>query len=145
MTRTGMKPEDLIGSKSQPKAAVNKAILQHFRVTMNSNSQGKSKINYFLEGKSTWEPGKRPQYMSELTRKQTSLIFKARTRMIKVKSNYKNGHTDLICRMCKKEEETQKHILEECLAIHKDEAIIVPKDKIFSEETGTLKKTWLVT
>ena len=58
--------------------------------------------------------------MRKLTRKQASTIFKARTRMLKVKCNYKNGYTDLTCRACKKEPETQKHILYECIKIHPD-------------------------
>ena len=64
-------------------------------------------MTYFLESKESWTPGIRAQYMSELTRKQTSLIFRARCRMTKVKGNYKNGYHDLKCRICNKEEETQ--------------------------------------
>ena len=78
--------------------------------------------------------------MNELTRKETSLIFKARTRMFKVKANYKNGYQDLKCRMCKREDESQKHILEECLAIHNNESIRVPTHQLFNEDTGTLRK-----
>ena len=96
-------------------------------------------MDYFLELKEGWNPGKRAKYMNVLTRKQASTIFKARTRMLKVKANYKNGHTDLMCSKCKKEPETQKHILEECPGIHTDEATKVPKHLIFSEDPGTLK------
>ena len=76
--------------------------------------------------------------MNELTRKQTSLIFRARSRMIKVKGNYKNGYPDLKCRICNKEDETQTHILEECTTLHNNEALKVPKHHLFSEDTGTL-------
>ena len=31
--------------------------------------------------------------MNRLTRKQASIVFKTRTRMIKVKGNYKNGYS----------------------------------------------------
>ena len=55
--------------------------------------------------------------MNKLTRNQASTIFRARTRMLKVKTNFKNGHTNLKCRMCGKQEETQKHVLEECEAL----------------------------
>ena len=77
--------------------------------------------------------------MSTLTRKQSSLIFKARTRMIKVKSNYKNGFNDLNCRFCKNEEETQPHILEICPNLHPDDTTKVPKHQLFSEDTDTLR------
>ena len=102
---------------------------------------GKSKMEYFMESKADWQPGKRANYMNELTRKQTSLIFKARTRMIKVKDNYKNGHPDLACRLCKQAEESQTHILEECPVVHPNDAIKVPKHQLFNEDTGTLRET----
>ena len=78
--------------------------------------------------------------MSELTRKQTSLIFKARCRMIKAKGNYKNGHPDLTCRMCKKEVETQGHILEEYPTLPLNDAIKVPITSLFNEDTDTLRQ-----
>ena len=97
-------------------------------------------MTYFFSNKQEWQPGTRPKYMNELTRKQTSLIFKARSRMLKVKGNYKNGYPDLKCRMCMREEETQTHILEECLTMHPDNAIKVPKHLLFDENTGTLRQ-----
>ena len=83
-------------------------------------------MKYFIDDKTNWQPGKRAKYMSTLTRKQSSLIFKARTMMIKVKSNYKNGFNDLNCRFCKNEEETQLHILEICPDLHPDYTTKVP-------------------
>ena len=61
--------------------------------------------------------------------------------MIKVKGNYKNGHKDLSCRMCKTDEETQTHILEECPIMHQNNDLKVPKKHLFSEDTGTLRVT----
>ncbi len=51
----------------------------------------KVKIQYLLEGKPEWKPGKRPEYMNKLTRNHVSIFCEARTRMINVKENYKNG------------------------------------------------------
>ena len=124
----------------QTKAIVRKAISNKYRMKLEQSAQGKSKIEYYMEAKNNWQPEKRAQYMNELTRKQTSLIFKARTRMLKVKSNYKNGHPNLTCRMCKTEEETQTHILEECPVVHPDETNKIPKHQLFSEDTGTLRE-----
>ena len=39
--------------------------------------------------------------MSKLTWKQTCIIFKAKTQMIKAENNYKNAYNDLKCRICK--------------------------------------------
>jgi hypothetical protein len=56
-------------------------------------------------------PGKRPTYLSTLNRFQASHIFKARTRMIPVKNNFRNQYKDMLCRGCKAEIETQDHVL----------------------------------
>ena len=80
--------------------------------------------------------------MNKLTRNQASIIFKARTRMLNIKSNYKNGNKDnLKCRMCEKEEETQEHVLEDCeKLIHTfDDKIYI--EEIFSENTTKLIQT----
>ena len=84
--------------------------------------EGKSKLGYFYNNKTTWKPEVTAQYMNHLTRKQASIIFRTRTRMIKVKGNYKNGHSDLTCRACKMTMETQPHVLNECPKLHPDDS-----------------------
>ena len=55
--------------------------------------------------------------------------------MLEVKYNYKNKFkkTGLVCRACKKEQETQNHILNECPILHKTNATKVYKQDFFSE------------
>ena len=48
---------------------------------------------------------------SDLLNSQVKFIFQARTRMLNVKANYKNGNSDLQCRACNKFEENQPHLL----------------------------------
>ena len=60
--------------------------------------------------------------------------------MLQVKSNYKNGNKEHKCRLCKKEEETQTHILEECTKL-KDTCQEVTKEMIFNENIEELKQT----
>ena len=80
--------------------------------------------------------------MKELTRNQVSTIFKARTRMLKVKNNYKNGYNPLECRLCKKEPETQHHILEICESLHTGENLPKVTEKhIFEDNCEKLKAT----
>ena len=105
---------------------------------LEETAKDKSKMKYYYEGKHDWATGKRARYLNKLTRNQASLIFKTRTRMLKVKGNYKNGHTKLECRLCKNQEETQKHVLEECKKIN-DMAPKVTKEMIFDEEPEILK------
>ena len=141
MAKYDITPDHLVGTKGQTKGLIKKAVLSKLKPTFELACQGKSKMTYFLEGRQCWTPGKTAKYMNELTRKQTSTIFKTRCRMIKVKGNYKNGHTDLTCRLCKAEDETQTHVLEECPALHPTDALKVSKHQLFSEDTGTLNKT----
>ena len=132
--------ELLRGSLETIKNKVKKHIRRCFKTETEKSADGKSKIQFLLQGRKDWTPGKRPAYMSKLTRNQTSIIFKARTRMIKTKDNYKGAFKDLTCRGCKKEPETQGHILEHCAQEWKStKNITVTKEEIFSEEIPILR------
>ena len=50
--------------------------------------------------------------------------------MFKEKGNYKNGHNELTCSMCRNEEEMQNHILEEYTKVHSNEALWELKGKL---------------
>ena len=41
--------------------------------------------------------------------------------------------------MCKNAEETQRHFLEQCPALHPNEALKVPKHQLFNDDTGNLR------
>ena len=97
-------------------------------------------MQYYLEGKKNWNIGQRANYLNKLTRNKASTIFKARTRMLKIRANYKNGNKDLTCRACKETDETQQHILEECKELHKT-LPKVTKEMIFVENIKELDKT----
>ncbi len=76
--------------------------------------------------------------MSKLTKNQASIIFQQRTRMLKVKNNYKNGQNNLLCRMCTTTGETQQHIREECQGLYQDDSTKVTKRDLFNEEIPNL-------
>lgn len=85
--------------------------------------------------------------MNHLTRKQVSIIFKARSRMIKVKNNFRshfenrrNGPNDIKCRACNQDNETQHHILNECNVIHRNENLKTDENEYFSENIVTVRK-----
>ena len=52
--------------------------------------------------------------MDNRNRMETNVIFSARTKMLKVKTNFRNMHQDTVCRIYKEEEENQEHVLEHC-------------------------------
>ena len=69
-----------------------------------------------------------------LTRKQSQAILRARTSMMTVKMNHKNGLETLKCRYCCEADEPQEHIIQECTKIKRDEKPIpVRYTKIFKE------------
>ena len=72
--------------------------------------------------------------MEELTRLQASTIFKTRTNMLDVKKNFSSKHTNKKCRKCEEPLETQEHVLEHCIGIHRNNLTKVTNDEIFEEQ-----------
>ena len=81
--------------------------------------------------------------MNDLTRNECSTIFKARTRMLDIKNNFRGKHENILCRMCKDETETQEHrsILNECPQVHTDEKTKIFPHDIFNQNSKHLKET----
>ena len=128
--------------KGRIKRIISERVTAVFQERMSIRPEDRSKIIHFLDGKGEWKPTQTANYMNKLTRKQASIIFKTRTRMIKVKGNYKNGNPDQTCRACECMPETQQHVLSECRVLHPhrgpaDRRIINP----FSRNLNELKET----
>ncbi len=87
-----------------------------------------------------WKPIDRAHYMSKLTRNQVSILFKARTRMLDVKNNFRNKYRDEVCRGCGTTTETQKHVMEECPILHPDEQNRTNETELFSGDLEVLRK-----
>ena len=122
------------------KYTISERIRRKFKERM-SLAEGRSKLTHLLEGKNDWNPEEPANYMNKLTRKQASTIFKVRTRMIKVKNNYRNGFTDLNCRACKLTIETQNHALVQCKVLHPNGEPKEYEMNPFSENLNILKTT----
>jgi hypothetical protein len=107
---------------------------------INTMAEGKTKTQFLLSN-TAWKPGIRPKYTNKLTRMEASAIFKARTRMLDVKNNYRGKYNDTKCRKCDAGTETREQILEECLSIHKDNSTKVKRNDIFQDEHTALRAT----
>ena len=138
--RLNLDENQMEGSRAQIKAISKTKIKQDFKERINNEMNEKSKMKYFMDGKKDWEPMKPAEYTQKLPRNQVSTIFKARTRMLKVRSNYKKGNKEHKCRLCKHHEETQQHVLEECEKIN-ERCQKVSKEMIFNEDITELRKT----
>jgi len=132
--------KDMEGKRDTVKIKIKKKIHEKFKTEVEKASESKSKIKFLLEHKKEWSPGKRPEYMNKMTRMQTSIIFRARTRMLKTIDNYKGAFKETTCRGCGKEPETQKHILETCAKSWKaTKNITVTNKEIFSTKLPILR------
>ena len=133
--------ETLREGDTTPSDFIKRKIHEAFRDKIENEGKNKSKILYLLEGNQEWNPGQPKPYMLQLGRKEASTIFKASTRMLQVKNNYKNAHKNLTCRACQRSIETQEHVLAVCPAIHTNLKDIVLTLEIFSEDTKELQET----
>ncbi len=97
-------------SKKAQKKETEQSIKQAWNNHLELTKDAKSKVKFLMEG-ITRRDDKRPKYMNKLNRHQVSTIFKARTRMIDVKNNFRGKYPDIKCRGCNNENETQTHVL----------------------------------
>ena len=141
MEKYGIFEWELAEEKWYTKQLIINKTRELFHNKMEIRPEGRTKIVHFLEGKGEWKAEEAAEYMNKMTRKQASIIFKTRTRMIKVKGNYKNGHQDQVCRACGNAEETQKHALIECPAIHPNGTMSRRIVDPFSDNINVLKET----
>ena len=84
----------------------------------------------------------RPYFTDKLLCSDARLLFMFRTRMIKVRVNYRNSHqSNLSCPLCQAEEDTQQHLLV-CPKIHTTAALPnVEYMDIYGCDTALMKKT----
>ena len=134
--------QDVNEKKEKFKKRVNEAQAIEWIEEVHTESSSKSKVNYLISN-SNRNILQRPDYMNQMSRNQARNILIYRTRMVKVKCNYKKMFTDTTCRWCKKKEETQKHILEECEEFPVDRHNLKEKD-IFSNNLEALKECSII-
>ena len=66
---------------------------------------------------------KRENYIGELNWKDARTIFKIRTRMTKIAANFKGTSEELICKRCYAEEDSEKHLVDECPMIERKHSV----------------------
>ena len=125
--------------KEHKKTIIKTKIKDTFKNRLLSQAENKSKVQHLRKGKGEWTPEQRSQYMTKMTRNECSIIFRARTRMLDIKNNFKGKYGDDKCRACKIETETQDHVLEKCPSIHTDNNLKITMDELFDEDTTKLK------
>ena len=120
--------------------SIKEKVNRRFKLKIEESGREKSKVAFLQNHTDQWEPGKRMYYMDKMTRMETSTIFKARTRMLDIKENFRGKYQHDRCRGCNAETETQDHILNICKALHIEENSKVTTAKIFTANLEVMKK-----
>ena len=120
--------------KSALKRILNKAILNMALKRLNALKQKHSKVQNLSH-----EKLKMQNYLKankhKISKYESETIFKMRTRVTRVKMNYRGEFENLQCTICDEEYESQQHIIE-CLEIRKmkeTENKIIEYEKLFGE------------
>ncbi len=101
-------------NKTETKKLVEEKMTQEIKREIHQEAETKSKVRHWIDRISEIKPGTRPEYMNKLNRKQCTAIIKIRSRMIPAKENMKGTYKDTTCRWCKKNPETQEHLIDQC-------------------------------
>ncbi len=134
--------QELNGPKGKTACLIKNKTEDYLKKKLEREGNGKSKVRHLMEGTRTWEAGRRREYMEKMNRKQCSIIFQSRTRMLPIKDNYRQKYAyDLRCRACGLQIETQNHILTECEELHKEGNTKIQMNEIFKEDTIELQET----
>ena len=67
----------------------------------------------------------------KITKEEAQEIFKLRSRVSDVKLNYKGKYETYECQVCKKEDESQEHIIIKCTSLNKSKEEIMKYEDIF--------------
>ena len=78
----------------------------------------------------------------KITKEDAQLIFNLRCRNVKIKQNMKGMFDDMNCRACGLEEESQKHIIQDCIKLSKNRGDMnVKYEKLFN---GTVSEKLMI-
>ena len=109
--------------------------------------EGHSKLTALTYDKLELQPYLNSSTFSSL---DAQLLFRFRTRMIKVACNYKNNNVVLNCPLCNNADDDQKHLLS-CEVLHPDGPSCVNYNDIFCSDVDkmkivldVLKNAWLL-
>lgn len=119
LTEYKITEKELTGiSNNRRRQIIKQKLHIHTKDAIMKCSEHKSKVKYVIENNGYEQKNNmKGTYMMTMNRHQCAAIFAIRTRMLDIKGNFPYKHQDLQCRWCNdpNHDETQKHIMEECL------------------------------
>ena len=127
----------------QIKKLTTKKLQQYHIKTIEKVAETKSKVRHYVALRNQDDRRCTPEYINKLSRSKCADIFRVRSRMLKVKANYKSIQNNTTCRWCNSPQETQEHILSECIAF-KDITKDTKYNTIFKDNNRPLEKLAIV-
>ena len=130
-------------TKNEAKKTIMEKVWNSFRNELITKCVEKSKCRFYLTCTNNIgqiKPNKW-KYINQLTRREASMIFKSKTRMLDVKTNFKGKYKDTKCRHCEHLIEDQKHILEDCTRTTNNNRCQVTSEEIKMSTGILLKRT----
>ena len=139
MKSINLDEETLKCTKYQLKSKTKAKVRENLKSRLEETALNKSKVTHLKALNPQWKPGERQTYLNKLTRNEASLIFKARTRMLDIKNNFRGKYNDTVCRGCQQAVETQEHVLTECQILTNKGTRTVRVDETNYSNTDQLK------
>ena len=126
-------------TKEQWKKEVDETVMKTMNERYNKEVGELSKLKELHKNK---KEIRQERYMNLLTWEDARMIFKIRTRMTKIRKNYRNNYKCILCPRCNMEEESEKHLIETCTKIDRTDIQNINYEDVFKEETSAenLKK-----
>ena len=110
------------------------SVRQKASIYLNELKQSYSKATDLYYSELELQPYLKPE--SNISIHEKCFIFAARTKMLDINGNFKVGQSDLKCRQCCKDEETQDHILT-CSILNENSALPVSDSIVYQDINGT--------
>ena len=126
-------------TKEQWKKEVDETVMKTMNERYNKEVGELSKLKELRKNK---KEIRQERYMNLLTWEDARMIFKIRTRMTKIRKNYRNNYKCILCPRCNMEEESEKHLIETCTKIDRTDIQNINYEDVYKEETSAenLKK-----
>ena len=109
-------------------------------------STEKSKLKTLLELDTEVNYPEQMNYITDLTRTEVSIFMKARSRMLNLSDNFRSGNSNNVCRACRLEPETQRHVLKECVVLHSNNVQdkVTELNQLPEDPQNLKKKVWQI-
>ena len=113
------------------KEIIKEKTLERLRIVKNTHSKVKDIDYEILRIQKYLQPNQ-----IKISKEETQLIFKLRCRVTDIKTNMRKMYADVFCDACGLQEESQKHIIQECMKLNDNNDRSLKYEKIYDGTVG---------